>query len=191
VDVDESSRSGEAPRPYLERIAALKLEAVQRHLAQSQTEIRVAALLVADTIVVVDGAIVGKPDGVEAAEATLHRLVGRTHTVLTRYLIASASADSGQSLLGRTVETSVKMRAVSAEVVRRYAQTGEGLDKAGAYAVQGIGAFLVEALDGSYTNVVGLPACELVGDLESCGQLEGFPLSGVLTGFDSTRRSGG
>jgi septum formation protein len=67
------------------------------------------------------------------------------------------------------------MRAATADELARYAATGEGLDKAGAYAVQGIGAFLVERIDGSYTNVVGLPACEVIADLLQVGLLERFP----------------
>jgi septum formation protein len=67
------------------------------------------------------------------------------------------------------------LRAASANEIARYAATGEGLDKAGAYAAQGLGAFLVERIDGSYSNVVGLPACELVSDLLAAGMLAAFP----------------
>jgi septum formation protein len=73
------------------------------------------------------------------------------------------------------VETQVTLRAASAEEVLGYARSGEGLDKAGAYAAQGLGAFLVEAVSGSYTNVVGLPLCELVSDLKQVGLLGAFP----------------
>jgi septum formation protein len=75
----------------------------------------------------------------------------------------------------RTVRTEVRIRAATPAEIRGYAATGEGLDKAGAYAAQGIGAFLVEAIDGSYTNVVGLPACEVVSDLGRLGLLGDFP----------------
>jgi septum formation protein len=94
--------------------------------------------------------------------------------VFTRYAVASADAPETRRVC-RTVESKVTMRAASREELRRYAATGEGLDKAGAYAVQGIGSFLVERIDGSYSNVVGLPACELVSDLKSLGLLGEFP----------------
>src|SRR5690606_23728045 len=94
------------------------------------------------------------------------RLAGNTHTVLTRYALSA-----GGRVWARTVETRVHMRALSAEAARRYAETREGLDKAGAYAIQGTGAFLVRRIEGSYSNVVGLPACEVVEDLESAGLL--------------------
>jgi septum formation protein len=94
--------------------------------------------------------------------------------VYTRYAIAR-SPDLATLAVARTVESRVTMRAASAEELGRYAATGEGLDKAGAYAVQGIGAFLVERIDGSYSNVVGLPACEVVVDLLRVGLLEQFP----------------
>jgi septum formation protein len=128
---------------------------------------------VADTIVVLDGDVLGKPRDVADAEALLKRLSGRTHTVYTRY--ALAAADAAEPALERTVASQVTLRAAEPEELARYAATREGLDKAGAYAVQGIGAFLVEAISGSYTNVVGLPVCEVVLDLKRLGLLAGFP----------------
>ena len=98
-------------------------------------------------------------------------------------------APSPLSLLARTVQTEVKLRAATQQEVHGYARTGEGLDKAGAYAAQGLGAFLVEGVTGSYTNVVGLPVCELVSDLQALGLLRGFPAD--LRAFDSTRSAGG
>jgi septum formation protein len=170
ADVVEDVLPGETPLPYLERVVADKLSAV-RGLARAEA---CSAFLVADTTVVLDAAILGKPADVVEAEALLTRLAGRTHTVFTRY--ALARADSAEMpARSRTVESRVTLRSASAPEIRRYAETGEGLDKAGAYAVQGIGAFLIERIDGSYSNVVGLPACEVILDLIELGLLERFP----------------
>jgi septum formation protein len=208
ADIVEDVEPGERPRAYLERIASAKLAAVQARLDREGVPASapqgIAAIVVADTTVVLDDTIVGKPADIEEAIVTLSRLVGRTHTVLTRYAIA-AGRDAAHpapspaspllagppppSLLARTVQTEVKLRAATQQEVHGYAHTGEGLDKAGAYAAQGLGAFLVEGVTGSYTNVVGLPVCELVSDLQALGLLRGFPAD--LTAFDSTRSAGG
>jgi septum formation protein len=182
ADIVEDVAPGETPEAYLERIAAAKLEAIWARLGGADRSLSpggVAAILVADTTVVIDGAIVGKPLDVGDAVATLSRLVGRTHDVFTRYLIAQpARAGAGQSgvLAGRTVQTRVTLRRASSAEVAAYARTGEGLDKAGAYAAQGIGTFLVEGVSGSYSNVVGLPACEVIVDLTTLGLLGTFPI---------------
>jgi septum formation protein len=183
ADIVEDSKPGESPSDYLDRIVLEKFRAVQARLQQSEHAFREAAgwaaILVADTTVVIDEQIVGKPADVAEAAVLLNRLVGRTHTVLTRYLLGAPGPcpPSSETLAVRTVSTQVKLRGASAAEVRAYAATGEGLDKAGAYAAQGLGAFLVEAVVGSYTNVVGLPVCELVGDLVACGLLASFPVS--------------
>ena len=213
ADILEDVEPGERPRAYLERIASAKLAAVQARLDRdgipASAPQGIAAIVVADTTVVLDDTIVGKPADVEEAIVTLTRLVGRTHTVLTRYAIAagreaahaapspaapalgapSLAGPSPPSLLARTVQTEVTLRAATRQEVHGYAHTGEGLDKAGAYAAQGLGAFLVEGVTGSYTNVVGLPVCELVSDLQALGLLRGFPAD--LRAFDSTRSAGG
>lgn len=181
ADIVEDVAAGETPHAYLERIAAAKLEAIWARLGgtaeRSLAPGGLAAILVADTTVVIDGVIVGKPADVSDAAATLSRLVGRTHDVLTRYLIARPEpSGAGQGVLvGRTVQTRVTLRGASAAELEAYARTGEGLDKAGAYAAQGIGSFLVEGVSGSYSNVVGLPACEVVVDLTALGLLGMFP----------------
>ena len=168
ADIVETVRAGEQPLPYIERIAFEKLAGVAE---RARDEAR-AGLLVADTIVVVDGEILGKPTDVADAERLLHKLCGREHTVYTRYAIAFPD---GTPFVARTVESAVRLRAATSAEITGYARTGEGLDKAGAYAIQGIGAFLVESISGSYTNVVGLPACEVVRDLSAAGLLTGFP----------------
>jgi septum formation protein len=168
ADVPEEVQPGESAVAFSERIVADKLAGVARR-ARGEAA---AALLVADTIVVVDGDILNKPIDHEDAERLLGRIVGRSHTVFTRYMIGAAD---GAPLVARTVESEVWLRAAGPAEIRGYARTGEGLDKAGAYAIQGIGAFLIERIEGSYTNVVGLPACELVSDLLAAGLLESFP----------------
>lgn len=171
ADVEESVRPAESPLRYVERIVTDKLGAVAG-LARSEP---CAGVLVADTIVVVDGEVLGKPADVADAERLLGKLVGRAHTVYTRYAISKYS-ELGIPAVTRTVESRVVMRAATAGEIARYAATGEGLDKAGAYAIQGIGAFLVERIEGSYSNVVGLPACEVVVDLLRVGLLREFPV---------------
>jgi septum formation protein len=179
ADIVEDVLAGETPGPYLERIALAKLEAIWTRLEREGLPAAapngLAAVLVADTTVVIDGAIVGKPADTADAVAILARLVGRTHEVFTRYAIGRAERGQGAVLVARTVRTEVKLRSATPREVDAYARTGEGLDKAGAYAAQGIGAFLVEGVTGSYSNVVGLPACELVRDLTELGLVENFP----------------
>jgi septum formation protein len=168
ADVDETLARAEEPLAYVERVVGAKLAAVAARAGQSSG----AGILVADTIVVLDGQVLGKPTDVSDAERLLGRLSGREHRVHTRYAIA---APDGRTLVARTVTSDVRLRAASPESLAGYARTGEGLDKAGAYAIQGIGAFLVESIHGSYSNVVGLPACEVVEDLLATGLLERFP----------------
>lgn len=168
--VDEQPLAGEGVEPFLGRVVRDKLSAVAGRAAGAP----MAGVLVADTIVVIDGRILGKPDSAEHALELLARLSGRTHTVHTRYAIARAEAAAGPAV-ERTVVSRVTLRAASEDELARYVRTGEGLDKAGAYAVQGIGAFLVERIEGSYTNVVGLPACEVVLDLRAVGLLVDYP----------------
>lgn len=171
TDIDEEPQSGEAPLEYLMRVTQDKLLAA----AAKGNELEpCAALLVADTIVRIDDRVIGKPSDVEEALILLRQLSGREHIVHTRYAIASCR-NWDVPLAERTVTSSVYLRDAPVETLRRYAETGEGLDKAGAYAVQGIGAFLVERIEGSYSNVVGLPICEVVRDLIMTGLIREFP----------------
>jgi len=161
ADIDESRRAGEPPVDYLERIAAEKLAAVRARVGAAPH----AAILVADTSVVIDGDVLGKPVDVADAARLFGRIAGRVHSVLTRYAIGLCGEQGAQ--IARTVETLVHIRAADAAEIRAYAATGEGLDKAGAYAAQGVGAFFIERVVGSYSNVVGLPACEVLADLRA------------------------
>lgn len=130
------------------------------------------AVLSADTIVVVDGEIFGKPVDAADAERMLGRLAGRTHQVLTGFTLLRAPATIVHE---EVVSTAVTFRALGPREVRGYVATGEVSDKAGAYAAQGFGMFLIERVDGSYSNVVGLPVCEVVQALERHGLASLFP----------------
>ena len=159
--VDESVRAGEGAEAYLERIVLAKLAAI-RDLLGDDERAQASAILVADTSVIHRGAILGKPVNVEDAEKMARSLSGGTHEVKTRFLLAATAGAGSDALHAETVTTRVTFRPLGEDEIRDYAASGEGMDKAGAYAVQGYGASLVSRIDGSYSNVVGLPACELV-----------------------------
>jgi septum formation protein len=169
---DESTRAGEDAAAYLERVVLAKLTAVAAVYAPGSgaaEELRATrVVLVADTSVIDGGAILGKPADVGEAEAMIARLAGRTHEVWTRFALGAPTAEP-RVLHAETVVTRVTFRALTPARIRAYAESGEGLDKAGAYAVQGLGAGLVANIEGSYTNVVGLPACEVLVALERLG----------------------
>lgn len=167
AEIDESLLEGEDADAYLERIARAKLLAVAAALP-SELRARVSCLLVADTSVVLDGAVLGKPTDAADAERLVGRLAGRSHEVRTRFVLG---APSGAVLHEETVTTEVHFRDLRPAEVRAYAATEEGLDKAGAYAIQGQGAALVTAIRGSYTNVVGLPVAEVIEALGRLGLL--------------------
>jgi len=169
ADIPELVAPFEKALDYVTRIVAAKLGAVA-----ARAKGPFAGALVADTVVVIDGEILGKPTDIEDAASLLGKIVGRTHTVYTRYAISLPNAPE-VALAARTVATEVTLRAASPDEIKRYAASGEGLDKAGAYAAQGLGAFLIERIAGSYSNVVGLPACEVVVDLRALGLIGLFP----------------
>lgn len=170
ADIDEAMRHGESPRAYLERIARAKLEAVRARVGAATTG-ETAGILVADTVVIApDGGVLGKPADDDEARTMLERLAGATHEVSTRFLLAGSTASEAPAH-AQTVTTRVTFRAVSADEARGYAATGEGRDKAGAYAVQGRASAFVERIEGSYTGVVGLPVCEVVVALRGLGWL--------------------
>lgn len=145
VDLDETPLPGEEPRDYVLRLAREKARA-RAHPGE--------LVLAADTVVVLDGALLGKPADAAEAVAMLGRLAGREHTVLTGVAACEPGAGGERS----AVESSrVRIAPLGEAEIRWYVGTGEPLDKAGSYAVQGLGALFVEAVYGNYTNVVGLP----------------------------------
>ncbi len=147
ADIDETPAPDEPSAAYVARMARTKATAVQDGDAP---------VLGADTVVVLDGAILAKPADAAENQAMIERLAGRTHQVTT----AVALARGGELLQELAVTTDVRFRTLGEGEARRYAATGEGLDKAGGYGIQGLGAALVSAIQGSYTNVVGLPLAE-------------------------------
>lgn len=144
VDLDETPRPGEDPRAYVLRLAAEKAAA-----RAEPGEL----VLAADTVVVVDGEILGKPRDPEDARRMLRLLSARTHTVLT----GIALEEPGREGMADVDASEVRMAALSEDEIAWYVDTGEPRDKAGAYAIQGLGSLFVEAVDGNYSNVVGLP----------------------------------
>jgi septum formation protein len=168
LDVDERMRPDESADAYLERITADKLAHAGPHASGC------AAVLVADTSVILEGRVLGKPNGRDEARAMIAELSGRNHEVWTRFAVASGNAPE-VALHAETVRTRVTFRSLEPEEIDAYADTNEGLDKAGAYAIQGIGAFVVARIEGSYSNVVGLPACEVIAALRKVGLLGRFP----------------
>lgn len=149
ADVDEGLRPGESPEQHALRLA---IEKAERVAASRPGETR--AVVAADTIVVIDGAVLGKPESPAGAAEMLRRLSGRTHTVLTGLCVIDPP--SGRRLAS-VVSTGVTFAPLSEEEIREYVDSGEPMDKAGAYAIQGLASRFVERIDGCYFNVVGLP----------------------------------
>lgn len=158
--VDETLLNGELPEEHVRRLALAKAEDVSE-------QYRDKWVLGADTIVVIDHGILGKPRDEAEARAMLAQLNGRTHQVFTGYALVNASRPG--TVIVRCVASSVHIRELSPEEISGYVRTGEPMDKAGAYAIQGIGSGIVERVTGSYTNVVGLPLCEVARDLKALG----------------------
>lgn len=166
ADVDEQVRAGESPAVYVRRLAAEKSAAVGQLVVsgfgrtnagppEGEHYRDVAVILGADTAVVVDGDILGKPRDDEEAAAMLRRLSGRRHDVLT-----GVSLRQGACELARVETTAVQFAPLSEADIAWYVASGEGRDKAGAYAIQGLASRFIPGIEGSYSNVVGLPvAC--------------------------------
>jgi septum formation protein len=147
--IDESVHAGEKPLAYVARMAREKAAAVAERRGDS------AAILAADTSVVIDGDVLGKPADHFQALGMLARLSGRTHSVITALCLHCDGREAHCE-----VETRVSFVNLSREVCERYLATDEPWDKAGGYAVQGLGGAFVSSIEGSYSNVVGLPLAE-------------------------------
>jgi len=148
ADIDEAVRPGEAPADYVVRMACAKARAVRERGGE-------LPVLAADTTVVIDGLILGKPGDRAACVAMLGRLSGRTHQVLTAVALASAAG-----VAFRVSASEVRFRTVTPAECAAYWESGEPRDKAGGYAIQGRGALFIEHLSGSFSGVMGLPLYE-------------------------------
>ena len=153
ADVDETLIPGESPESYVSRVARAKAEAGWHRIASRRLLPR--PVLAADTTVVLDGEIIGKPADARGAHELLRRLSGRTHQVLTAVAVArEARVETALSI------SAVEFRELADGEIRRYVASGEPLDKAGAYAIQGRAAMFVRAISGSYSGIMGLPLFE-------------------------------
>lgn len=158
ADVDESVRAGESPRVYVERLATAKANAVAAHLKEMHQNS--AIIVAADTTVALEGEILGKPESADDARRMLRRLSGRWHQVLTGMAVVPArEAAHRQHVI--VEETRVQFASLSEKEIEDYIATSEPFDKAGAYAIQGIGGKFIPRIEGCYFNVMGLPLARL------------------------------
>jgi septum formation protein len=156
-NTDENIRPGETPEVYALRVAREKATDVAAHQSGNW-------VLGADTIVAIDNTILGKPCDAADGFRMLRLLSGRLHRVMTAFVLLDPN---GRTYANQIVTSQVNFKALTDTQIQDYLATGEPFDKAGAYAVQGLGAALVEKVEGSYTNVVGLPLDEVLTVLHS------------------------
>ena len=150
--IDETSVPLSQPETYVRVVAAAKANEVSEKYPEKW-------VVGADTIVLIDGTMLGKPGSKAEARRMLKHLSGQTHRVLTGYAICCKAKNRNFS---ETLITEVLFKNLTDEEIEWYIHTTEPFDKAGAYAIQGLGTFLVKSINGSYTNVVGLPVCEVI-----------------------------
>lgn len=155
-DVREDFIDGESPKDHVLRLAGVKAHRVAEIYPDRW-------VIGADTAVAIDGMILGKPHTEQEAFRMLLALSGRNHRVFTGVSVCHRAKGKGETI---AVETVVRMKTLTREEISWYIRTGEPFDKAGGYAIQGKGAFMVQRIEGSYTNVVGLPLCELLEVLD-------------------------
>lgn len=160
-DIDETRRLEETPREYVLRVSYEKAHKVGRHFPDKW-------VIGADTIVVYKNRILGKPVNENEAFKTLQLLKGKWHKVITGFCVLNVDREI---TCHDAVETRVFMKDLVDEEIMNYIRTSEPLDKAGSYAVQGKGGYMVKEIKGSYSNVVGLPICEVAEVLLSLGIL--------------------
>jgi nucleoside triphosphate pyrophosphatase len=163
ANVNERPRLGESARVMTRRLAQAKAQVVAKKLGKKRLQ---TIVIGADTTVEVKGELLGKPQSIAGARKMLRKLAGRTHLVVTS-VAAIRLPDHAEVIVTET--TRVRFAPLSAEDIAEYLATGEPLDKAGAYAVQGIGGRFIESIDGCYFNVVGLPLARLYRMLSGLG----------------------
>ncbi|MFH1154182.1 MAG: Maf family protein [Pseudomonadota bacterium] len=152
ADIEEKRFPGESPEEYVKRLSREKAETIANQNPGSW-------VIGADTIVVINDTILEKPASNEDARQMLAKLSNTIHTVFTGYTLCCMECGKTITCSART---EVLFKHLSAREIEWYIRTGEPFDKAGAYAIQGLGTFLVRSINGSYTNVVGLPVCEII-----------------------------
>jgi len=157
ANIDETMRPREAPRRHAERLAREKASAVATRDPDLIT-------IGADTVVVINRKVLGKPDDADDAARMLRMLSGREHTVIT-----AVAVSRGRKLRSAIEEVRVKFRRLRDDEIEAYIATGEPMDKAGAYGIQGYGATIVEGIEGDYFAVMGLPLVRLVGLMHDVG----------------------
>ena len=161
-NIDENSIPLTSPESYVRRSAEAKAKDISQRYPASW-------VIGADTMVFIDNTMLGKPGSRPEARKMLRSLSGKTHQVLTGYCICCEATDR---LFSETIKTDVCFKELTELQIDWYINSGEPFDKAGAYAIQGLGTFLVKRINGSYTNVVGLPVCEVLEFLINEGVVE-------------------
>jgi septum formation protein len=161
ADIDETVLPDERPEAHVERLSLAKARAIA-----GRSDVGGRWFIGSDTVVVRDDVILGKPADTADAAVMLRSLAGRSHRVVSGYAVVDREQNSFEAA---AIVTRVTFRELTDAEIAGYIATGEPPDKAGAYGIQGIGASLVRSIDGSYTNVVGLPLCEVVETLERMG----------------------
>jgi septum formation protein len=153
---EEKHRSGEGPTEYVLRNASEKAQDVEARVAAG------SVVIAADTVVVLRGRIMEKPGSAAGAHEMLRSLSGQVHQVITGFCVRGPGKDGAGRVRALAVSTDVEFNQLSDEEIDAYIRSGEPMDKAGAYAIQGRAAYMIRQIRGSYTNVVGLPLTELV-----------------------------
>ncbi len=167
-DFDENSVPVSSPESYVRILAESKSKYISDQYPESW-------VIGADTVVVINGKILGKPSSRNDARLMLKDLSGQTHEVITGYCICCKARGK---FFSESIKTKVLFKDLSEDEIEWYIHTKEPFDKAGGYAIQGLGTFLVKSINGSYTNVVGLPVCEVIE----------FLIKERIIGFDSIKR---
>ena len=167
--VDETHLENESPKDFVLRLSGEKAADVCNKLNEK------AIILAADTIVILGKTILGKPGSVDEAEEMLNMLSGNTHRVATGFSLLN---ETGVLLHQEAVFTDVKFKSLAQHEIEGYIESGESMDKAGAYGIQGIGSFMVEEISGSFTNVIGLPISRVVDVLSKLNLLKLFKQNG-------------
>ncbi|HEY7190511.1 MAG TPA: Maf family protein [Vicinamibacterales bacterium] len=164
ADVDESVQPGETPEGYASRVALAKARAISRQVPDR-------FVLGADTVVVVGDGILGKPTDSAEARRMLRALSGRSHVVITAVILIRSAGLPDETVDSRVERTNVEFATLTNDEIEWYAATAEPMDKAGGYAIQGLASRFVTRIEGSYSNVVGLPVSLVYGMCKRAGLL--------------------